>query len=306
MTTARDHSETAAFLHREFGPAKSGAAKFANTEYLSWYYDRSPEGAAICGTRDDDDGRLATYSLVPQWWRNGTERARLGITVDACVRADAQRSGVFTRLAEDVFAESCTAGVEGTLTIANANSTVAFVDKLALVALGELPVRLVPAIGSTRGVQTAGIDDTCIAALARDCVARTTPGWVHDWTEASLRWRLNSPASEYVAHSDEQVWCLSTRSAVARMPVAVILAIVPRHGARGLDAHAAIVKACRHHRAPFAIYAGRNADAVIRGIPLPRRILPSPLNLLARGFGSRPTNSLGDVGVYEFLDTDHY
>jgi hypothetical protein len=297
----RDHAVTAAFLHREFG-----AIKFANTDYLSWFYDLSPEGVAVCGTRDDVHGRLATYSLVPQWWRNGSERVRLGITVDACVRAGAQRSGVFTQLATEVFEESASLVVEGTLTIANANSTPAFVDKLGLVALGPLPVRAVAAAGASRGVDRLDVDDASLAALAADCAARTTIGWVHDWNEEALRWRLASPVGAYALHRDERAWCVSTRSSVGGVPVAVILALIPRRGQRGVNARAVVTKACRHHRAVVAIHAGRNADVVVRGLPVPRRFLPSPLNLLARGFGARATDTLIDVATYEFLDTDHY
>ena len=301
MTKSRDHRATAAFLLREFG-----ADKFADPAYLSWYYDANPDGQAICGERDDDSGRLASYALVPQRWRRGDERALLGITVDACVRAGAQRGGVFRALALEVFDTSLAAGVEGTLTIANANSTPAFVEKLGLRFLGGLPVTAVAPLARPRGVTRVAVDESAIVDLAADCSARTTPGWVHDWTADSLRWRFASPIREYVVHRSDQVWCVSTKSGIGRIPAAVVVALVPRSGRRDVSAGAVIAAACRHHRAPIAIHAGVNRDVRVRGVPVPRRLLPSPLNLLALGFGDRATNSITDVGVYEFLDTDHY
>ncbi len=301
MVDPRDHAATASFLHHEFA-----SQKFADVRYLNWFYDNSPNGAAINGTEDDDHGRLANYSLVPQRWRNGTTTAQLGITVDACVRAGAQRGGVFSGLAERVFAESFEVGIEGTLTIANANSTPAFVNKLGFSKLNSLPVVLIPAFRLTLGVAHVDIDDVSIDALASDCAKRTSVGWIHDWDAAALRWRLASPANDYVLHRDNDVWCVSTRSTFARWPIAVILALVPREGRRALSAAAVIARACRHHRAPLAIHAGINSDVIVRGLPIPRPFLPSPLNLLVRGFGSRTNASLTDVGTYEFLDTDHF
>jgi hypothetical protein len=301
VTGSRDLRATAAFLLREFG-----ADKFADADYLHWYYDANPDGPAVCGVRDDEEGRLASYALVPQKWRRGDERALLGITVDACVRTGAQRAGVFRSLAREVFDGALAAGVSGTLTIANANSTPAFVEKLGLEHLGGLPVSAVVPASRIRDVTHVAVDESTIARLATDCAARTTPGWVHDWTVESLRWRLANPIREYTVHHSDDVWCVSVRSGVGPVPAVVVVALVPRDGRRGVAAGSVISAACRHHRAPIAIHAGINRDVRVRGIRLPRRLLPSPLNLLALGFGERPTDSIVDVGVYEFLDTDHY
>ncbi len=298
---SRDHRATAGFLFREFH-----AEKFANDEYLQWYYESNPDGRAICGVRDDHEGRLATYALVPQAWRRGDEQALLGITVDACVRRGAQRAGVFRELAREVFDASHAAGVSGTLTIANSNSTPAFVEKLGLRFLGGLPVTAVVPLVAARTVTNVPLDESTIAAMAADCAARTTPGWIHDWTIESLRWRLASPVRDYTIHRSDDLWCISARSSIGPIPVAVVVALIPRNGRRDLTGGAIISAACRHHRAPLGIHAGRNVDVRVRGVPLPRRLLPSPLNLLALGFGDRPTESITDVGVYEFLDTDHY
>ncbi len=301
MSTEHELRATSEFLHREFG-----ADKFDDPRYLRWCYETGPEGAAIQGIVDDDHGRLATYALVPQRWRNGDEVARLGITVDACVRSGAQRSGVFRALAADVFERSGNAGLEGTLTIANANSTPVFIEKLGMVAVGGLPVRATVPVRRGPDVTQVAADETALAAMAEDAQARTTTGWVRDWDIDSLRWRLASPVNDYVIHRAAELWCISTRSAFAHVPVAVVLSLIPRAGRRDVDAARVIGAVGRHHRAPMVIHAGRHADVRIPGVAVPRRLLPSPLNLLVRGFGERPTESLRDVTIYEFLDTDHY
>jgi hypothetical protein len=300
VATDAELAGTSAFLRREFA-----AAKFANPEYLRWYYTANPDGEAVARCRDDERGPLATYALVPQRWRRGDTRALLGITVNACVRRDAQRHGVFTDLANEVFGAASAAGVEGTLTIANANSTPAFIDRLDFTPVAPLPVRALRPVGAARGVEWPAIDDAVLRSLAGDCAARHVDGWVHDWTFESLRWRLANPAAEYRICRDDRVWCVSTVQRVARLRLAVVLALVPRPGASRPPAGAVVAATCRSWRAAGAVYAGRNPLVRVRGLPLPRRVLPSPLNLLARGF-TRPTPTLTDVAVYEFLDTDHY
>ena len=43
---------------------------------------------------------------------------------------------------------------------------------------------------------------------------------------------------------------------------------------------AVIAAALSHHRVPVAVYAGFNAHVPVRGIAIPKRIQPAPLNLL--------------------------
>ena len=68
----------------------------------------------------------------------------------------------------------------------------------------------------------------------------------------------------------------------------------------------AIRSATRHHRAGFAVYAGFNGSVGVRGIQPPRRIQPSPLNLVIRHLDAAVDASQIVLDTFEFLDMDAY
>ena len=64
--------------------------------------------------------------------------------------------------------------------------------------------------------------------------------------------------------------------------------------------------ACRFHRAPYAVYAGFNAHVRVRGIQPPRRLQPSPLNLILRSLSDDVDQETLALDTFEFLDMDAY
>jgi hypothetical protein len=64
--------------------------------------------------------------------------------------------------------------------------------------------------------------------------------------------------------------------------------------------------ALRHHRAAFAVYAGFNGRARVRGVPPPRRLQPSPLNLIVRHLDPTVDQDAIRLHPFEFLDMDAY
>jgi hypothetical protein len=68
-----------------------------------------------------------------------------------------------------------------------------------------------------------------------------------------------------------------------------------------------VTAACRHHRAPVCVYAGFNAFARVRGIPPPRRLQPSPLNVVYKELdATRAPAASFRLDTFEFLDMDAY
>jgi hypothetical protein len=56
----------------------------------------------------------------------------------------------------------------------------------------------------------------------------------------------------------------------------------------------------------MAIYAGFNAHVRVRGIRPPRRLQPSPLNLIYRSLSPDAPKVSFTLDTFEFLDMDAY
>jgi hypothetical protein len=62
----------------------------------------------------------------------------------------------------------------------------------------------------------------------------------------------------------------------------------------------------RHHRAPYAVYAGFNERVPVWGVSPPRRLQPSPLHLIVRSLAPEVDQRALRLGTFEFLDFDAY
>ena len=87
---------------------------------------------------------------------------------------------------------------------------------------------------------------------------------------------------------------------------AAILKLLPRAGRTGLRAESIVSAACRFHRAPYAVYAGFNPHVALRGIQPPRKLQPSPLNLIIRSLSPAIDQGPLMIDTFEFLDMDAY
>jgi hypothetical protein len=144
------------------------------------------------------------------------------------------------------------------------------------------------------------------ASLAAELDDHGATGWTQSWSTEALRWRLGRPGAAYTLHVADHVVAVSARDTVARLPVALLLKILPRQGRRGLTGADAVAAVCRHHRAPACVYAGFNAHAPLRGIPIPVRLRPSPLNQLFGSLDPSVPESGFRLDTFEFLDSDDY
>jgi hypothetical protein len=86
---------------------------------------------------------------------------------------------------------------------------------------------------------------------------------------------------------------------------AVILKLLAR-GDAPVRPERVIAAACRHHRAPYAVYAGFNARVRVRGIQPPRKLQPSPLHLILRSLSPDVDQPGLAIDTFEFLDMDAY
>jgi hypothetical protein len=135
---------------------------------------------------------------------------------------------------------------------------------------------------------------------------RPVQGLARAWDRDTLAWRLASPRGPYRAHLASGAAALSTGARVGGMPVAVVLKLLPAPDTTSATVRALIAAACRSHKAPVAIHVGGSTGPLPRGLPLPVRLRPSPLNLIFRWLGADSDAPPPRPAAWEFLDFDAY
>lgn len=282
--------------------------------YLEWQYDQSPEGAEIAIDILSGDDVVAHYCLVPQTWTDGRTELNLASSLNTAVSARARGKGVFTRLAQETYARAAGAfGIEAIVGVSNASSTPGFVRRLDFALVTPLPVRLGlgnPFVGG--GERWWRIDPgqalpAELAAMMTDLPTRRDGLLRQVWTVEKLAWRLRSPLGPFWVHVCDDGILVSRIVRAAGLPIVVPMKFLARHARPPIPARRLIDAACRTHRTPLFLYVGTGVDVRLAGLPLPRRLLPSPLNLIYLRLGGRaPIAEELHFGSFEFLDWDAY
>ena len=154
--------------------------------------------------------------------------------------------------------------------------------------VGPLPVRVCPPLG--RGgevthvaVDAAGLGAPEVQRVLTELDDHPRARFTNRHTPAYLRLAPLPPARAYVLHVGSDLVAISTADQRFGVRAAVILKLLPRGGRSGpISSRQMIAAVCRHHRAPYAVYAGWNAHVTVRGLQPPRRLQPSPLYLILR------------------------
>jgi hypothetical protein len=290
------------------------AHRFADTRYLEWFYGASPRGNAIEEHVDDETGkRIGHYAVLPTCYRTPAGVTPFIFTSNVATDASARRRGLFREMAERIYPRAAATGAPGLAGHANAASTAPLI-KFGWGVLGPMPVVVAPPFVPPRGIRDIRVDAAFLASdeladLSADLDWVPVHDWVQSWTSDWLRWRLARPESSYVLHVGPDALVVSTRDkAPLGIPAAVILKILPRPGAQlPVPGGRYVTAACRAHRAPACVYAGWNAHARVRGVPVPMRFRPSPMNIVFKSFDENrmPSGSFR-IDTFEFLDGDAY
>lgn len=297
---------TAALLAEVFG-----AGPTTDVDYLDWLYRRSPFGPVIETNADDERGRAAHYAVVPAALTiDGVEHAG-ALSLNTAVHERARGGGMFTNLAQETFAAAAARGVTDIIGVANANSTPGFVRRLGFTLVGPLPVHVLVPRRRARGVASRPIDADLIAsATFADSAAARLPapatGIARAWTAATFGWRLSCPDRAYAWHDDGDAAIVTTVTRTQGVPVALVLKVLSAGPVGTAAAQRLVTAACRHHRAPVALHAGVNPRFPLRGLALPDRLRPSPLNFIHRRLAAYEPAVNATLGDFEFLDFDAY
>lgn len=302
-----DHRRNTELLHAELPDPR-----FERPDYLAWLYDDNPDGAGFTGNRDEGDVRVAHYALVPQRYRDAAGPGPFVFSLNAVSRTGSQRKGYFVEIGHEIFAEASAAGRVAITAVANEKSTPGAVKYLGYRHLGPMPVAVTVANPfRARDWRSVVVTEDWLASddfaeLASELDDHPAKGWTPSWQVDNLRWRLARPQGGYVVHVGPDLVAVSVRDTVRGVPFAVILKLLPRRGATGLSGREAVAAVCRHHRTPVCVYAGLNAHVTVRGLPLPARLRPAPLNLLVRSLSDEIAQDALQLDTFEFLDCDAY
>jgi len=288
--------------------------RFQDASYLRWLYDENPHGASHWDSIDsEDDVRVAHYALIPQVWRNVDGPEPILFSLNAVTRTGSQRKGYFKKIGDTIYAQAAEAGHKGIIAVPNENSTPAVVKYWKYRFLMQIPVTAVRPLPRRGGkVESHQLDEAfrasgTFAELAEGLDEHRAEGWTCVYGPEYLRWRVSQPHARYVVHVADDVVAVTTRSSFAKVPVCVVLKLLPRAGAPDrIEAGPVIAAACRHHGAPGAVYAGFNARVRVRGVRLPLRLRPVPLNLLYKSLSDDVPQETFELDTYEFLDMDAY
>jgi hypothetical protein len=179
-----------------------------------------------------------------------------------------------------------------------------------------LPARLLlPRPGSERFTHL-GVDDGLLAGGRLDELlpaptGSPSTGHATVWNAELLRWRLARPGANYILHIGRDVLLVSTTDRVGPVRVAVLLKVLLRQPATGpLPSGPLAAALAAHHRTPFVLHWGANPSVHFTGPRIPRRLQPSPLELVLHHFTDDGGSPIGDTGIlltsFEFLDFDAY
>jgi GNAT superfamily N-acetyltransferase len=297
---------TSALLEQVF----PSSPRISRVPYLRWLYEDSPFGEVIQANLDDELGRAGHYAVVPiKLIADGSPQAG-ALSLNTAVHERARGGGVFVSLATDVIEQARKRGVEALIGVGNASSTPGFEHRLGFEVVTALPATvMVPTPGPTRGVRSAWSDPAAfepggLVAGAGGLLGQPAAGTVRAWDEQTLRWRLESPGSRYALHRLDDALVVTQADRRFGTPVAVLMKVFAAAPLSGATRRAIVRATCRLHRAPLALHAGLNDMVRFEGLPLPKRLRSSPLNLVYRRLDgeARP----GPITRFEFLDFDAY
>ena len=255
-----------------------GDERFGNLEYMEWFYLKSPFGRMVSGVTWLDGKAINHLGAAPRRLRTVNGFIDLWLVTNIGSRPGLQGKGYFMRL--------CLAGWMLAL------------EYKAMGIYGVMNDR------SVKALRTFGV-------ILQDTDLPPRRGVRHWWDAETLRWRLRCPLNPYTVHVHEDLVAISARVKVKGVPTAILMKAMIR-GARRKKvgvrktwlSPTAIGAICAHHRTPFALYAGVNADVRVMGVVIPQQYLPSPLHLCFKVDAQAVATDDLRFDTFELLDFD--
>jgi GNAT superfamily N-acetyltransferase len=256
-----------------------GTDKF-QAAYIEWLYRHNPDGQVVGFDAWDGDNLAAHYVCLPAQAHVGDRTVRVLLSLNTATHPNYQGKGLFTKLADQTYRAGAELGFDAVYGVANANSTPGFLRKLEFQLIEPLLARF--------GLGGLGVDFAKVTQTAQ---------FRRVWSKESLAWRCANPSNRTLAKPMTRTTTISARAVngsctafaeigerfevrtpgLLRSPVRLFLGLVPA-GAGGLRGY----------------------------FDIPKRLRPSPLNLIYRSLSGRvPKIDPGTVFL-TFADFDAY
>lgn len=269
--------------------------------YLDWLYRANPCGTEISANLTHGDRCLAHYAAIPQAWHGPDGEHAFALALNVAVAAEARGRGLFLSLAEQTFQRAAaTRGATAIIGVGNASTALAYPRHLGFQLVAPLPVRL----GVVLPRRVTSVREVAVGDIPAHLLASDPGQWRQAWTHQRLAWRLASPMMSYRIHLHDGAAMVSCRVMQSGLPVTAVVKVFAAPG--GQAAIGGLLAAAAHaHKTPVYVYAGFNDRVRVPGLPLPRRLLPSPLHLVYRPMSPSAPATFRPA-AFEFLDFDAY
>ena len=293
-----------------------GDERFGNLEYMEWFYLKSPFGRMVSGVTWLDGKAINHLGAAPRRLRTVNGFIDLWLVTNIGSRPGLQGKGYFMRLCLAGWMLALEYKAMGIYGVMNDRSVKAL-RTFGVVTEAELPVKVLlpgpfkPGTWTHHPVTEEFLDSDQFDEILQDTDLPPRRGVRHWWDAETLRWRLRCPLNPYTVHVHEDLVAISARVKVKGVPTAILMKAMIR-GARRKKvgvrktwlSPTAIGAICAHHRTPFALYAGVNADVRVMGVVIPQQYLPSPLHLCFKVDAQAVATDDLRFDTFELLDFD--
>lgn len=236
--------------------------------FLQWQYAENPVGKVV-GYNAYLDGELAAhYATIPVLWKiNGTIKKGL-LSLNTATHPDHRGKKLFTQLAEKTYEMGAELGYDFVIGVANANSTPGFLRKLNFQLVSPLDAHI---------------------SLSPNSESNTDYKYVSQWDSESLLWRLQNPSNPYLKFND---------SVFSNTHIGPLKAIM-------LNEKNELGFLLGKSLSLFKLHIGLNKKPMGLTIKIPKKMQPSPLNLIYRSLSNNETPKAKDIS-FGLIDFDAY
>lgn len=249
--------------------------------YLDWQYNQNPAGAAVGFNAWSGDTLAAHYVTLPIRATLEGKPARGLLSLNTATHPEHQGKKLFTALAEATYSAAADRGFEFVVGVANANSTPGFTRKLGFQLVAPLNARV-------------GMGP--LPSPASDAA----PQYEATWDAELVRWRLANPSRRYrLIRAGNR---MRVEAPTGQLGIQAILADLPREQCPDGEGAGMVLN-------PGRVWIGIDSRllwARTAYFELPRRLRPSPLNLIFRDLTGK-SRTLDPARVaFRALDFDAY
>jgi GNAT superfamily N-acetyltransferase len=130
----------------ELAQRNLGDVDFAQAEFAAWQYERNPAGKPVLEMARDaaDRGIVGQYVVIPIRVQVGEQAVVATLSLNTLTDEKFRGKGIFTKLAERVYADCAQRSLPFTYGFPNTNSYPGFLKKLRFKDLGNVPLLLLP------------------------------------------------------------------------------------------------------------------------------------------------------------------